>query len=425
LRALNPDVDSPLASFLTDPTAVSIVGAADYYAGRASTVPGIKTRGPYTLVIRLVSPSPVLLTLLALPPAGAVATNLPFTPITSVDATNPLPSGGRYYVQEYRPDRSIRIRKNRFYRPLGAPPTPGQADGFDYAIAIQQDQALPLVRNGQLDWAADGLPPTAWGPLFSEFGTQGRVRVFSTSLVDYFTLNNSKGVFANTNARKAVAWGIDRSAIAALFGEKARTPQCSVLTPAVPGYKKCTIYPNTPNLARARELAFPHRTERVNYWYNSFGTGSQIQQLVTAQLRAIGFTNIQHRPFQSGLFSALGRRGNDYDFAFVSWATPFPDPSAVIDPLLSGDTIGAAGNTNTAYFNDPEANRLLRRAATLTGKKRFDVYGKLDLLIQKRWAPIVPIMRRNDREFFSARIDTKSIVQSSVYELDLGRLALR
>jgi peptide/nickel transport system substrate-binding protein len=427
LRALNPNLGSPLARHLTDPATVEIVGAADYNDGRTSRVPGIKTRGPYTLIIRLVSPNPLLLTLLALPPAGAVATDLPFSPITSVSASNPLPSGGRYYVQEYRPDRRITIRKNRFYRPLGAPPTPGMADGFDYDIGLQQDQALLLVKNGQLDWAADGLPPSAWGLLFAQYGTKGRAQVFSTSIVMYITLNNSKGPFVDVNARKAIEWGIDRSRIATFYGPNAATPQCSLLTPAVPGYKKCTVYPNTPNLERARSLASGHTNDRIEYWWPTCIGGSDPKQLIRSQLNAIGFNNIADRSFcgGGGMYAALGRRGTSYDIAFLNWATDFPDPYDYINTLLSGDTIRETRNTNMAYFDDPEANRLMRAAARLTGRKRLEAYGKLDLLIQERWAPVVPILRRNDREFFSARIDTRSIVQSPVYELDLGRLALR
>jgi len=60
LRILHPDVDSSLASLFTDPATVNIVGASDYNAGRTSTVPGIRTRGPYTLIIELASPSPLL-----------------------------------------------------------------------------------------------------------------------------------------------------------------------------------------------------------------------------------------------------------------------------------------------------------------------------------------------------------------------------
>ncbi len=425
LRVLNENVGSPLASFLTDPASVNIVGAIDYNAGRTSTVPGIKTVGPYKLVLNLVAANPLLPTLMALPPTGAIATNIPFSPVTSVNAGNPLPAGGRYFVQEYVPDRRIKIRKNRFYRPLGAPPTPGQVDGFDYEIGVQQDQALLLVKSGQVDWAADGLPPAAWGPLFDQYGTKGRVRVFSTSIVDYITMNNAKGTFTNTNVRKAVAFGVGRNALVNIRGPRAGHAQCSLLTPAIPGYKRCTTYPNNPNLTRARSLASGHTNDHINYWYTSSTSGTQIQQLATAQLNAIGFRNIDHRPFSSGLFSALGRRGNDYDFAIIGWAADFPDPYDYVNKLLSGETIQDVQNNNTAYFNNPTANRLMRAAARKKGVARLTNYGNLDNRIQSTWAPIAPIDNRNDREFFSARIDTKTIIQSPIYEIDLGKLALK
>src|SRR6266508_718925 len=299
LRVLNENVGSPLASFLTDPASVNIVGAIDYNAGRTTTIPGIKTVGPYKLVLNLVAANPLLPTLMALPPTGAIATNIPFSPVTSVNAGNPLPAGGRYYVQEYVPDRSIKIRKNRFYKPVGAPPTPGQVDGFDYEIGVQQDQALLLVKSGQSDWAADGLSPSAWGPLFAQYGTKGRARAFPSSVSDYVTMNNSKGLFANQTVRKAVAWGIGRNALVNVRGARAGFAQCSLLTPAIPGYKRCRSYPLNPNLSKARTLARGHTGDHINYWYTATTLGTQIQQLAQSQLNAIGSNNIYKRPFSS------------------------------------------------------------------------------------------------------------------------------
>jgi ABC-type transport system substrate-binding protein len=425
MRVLNPDVGSPLASFLTDPASVNIVGAVAYNNGSSQDVPGIKTVGPNTLRISLLAPNPLLPTLMALPPTGAIATNVPYRPLTSVSSSSPLPAGGRYYVAEYVPDRSIKIRKNPFYKPLGAPPTPGIVDGFDYDIGVQQDQALLLTKNGQLDWAADGLPSSAWGPLFSQYGTKGRARVFSTSVVDYITMNNTKGPFKTQNVRKAVANGIGRNALVNIRGPRAGHAQCSLLTPAIPGYKKCTAYGNNPNLSKARSLVSGHQGDKINYWYTNSTSGTQIQQLATAQLNAIGFNNIEHRGFSSGLFTALGRKGNDYDFAIVGWAADFPDPYDYVNKLLSGETIQDVQNNNTAYFNNPTANKLMRNAARLKGQKRLTAYGNLDNKIQSTWAPIASIDNRNDREFFSSRIDTKSIIQSPIYEIDLGKLALK
>jgi len=423
LRVLHPDVGSPLASFLTDPASVNIVGAIDYNAGRATKVSGISTPGPNTLVIKLVAANPLLPTLMALPPTQAEPTNLPFSPIST--APNGLASGGRYYVSQYVPDRVVKIRKNKNYKPLGAPPTPGQVDGFDYEIGVQQDQALLLIKSGDKDWAADGLAASAWGPIFAQYGTKGRARVFQTSVVDYVTMNNTKGPFANTNVRKAIQFGMGRQQLVDIRGPRAGFPQCSLLTPAIPGYKKCTAYPNRPNVSRARTLVGSHGGDKINYWYTSSITGTQIQQLMTSQLRAMGFNNIEHRAFTSGLFSALGARGNSYDFALVGWAADFPDPYDYVNKLLSGDTIQDVQNNNTAYFNNPVANRAMNAAARLKGAKRLTAYGNLDNRIGTTWSPIAPIDNRNDRNFFSSRIDTKTILQSPIYEIDLGKIALK
>jgi len=430
LRVLHQNVGSPLASFLTDPASVEIVGALAYNSGNATTVPGLRTSGKYKLIIKLVRPNALLPTLMALPPTQAEPMQLPFSPITTAPCCGfsgnaGLPSAGRYYIQSYVPDRAIKIRKNNFYRAQGAAPTPGVVNGFDYDIGVQQDQALLLIRNGQSDWAADGLPATAWGPIFAQYGTKGRARVFSTSVVDYITMNNTKGPFANLNVRKAVEYGVNRTALVNIRGPRAGYPQCSLLTPAIPGYKNCTLYPKTPNLSRARQLVSGHTGDHINFWYTSSTTGTQIQQLATAHLQAIGFNNIDHRAFQSGLFSALGRRGNDYDFAIVGWAADFPDPYDYVNKLLSGETIQDVQNNNTAYFNNPTANRLMNNAAKLKGQRRLTTYGNLDNTIQRRWAPIASIDNRNDREFFSSRIDTRSIIQSPIYEIDLGKLGLR
>jgi len=423
LRVLNPAVGSPLASFLTDPASVNIRGAIAYNTTGKGSVAGLATKGKYTFIIKLVTANALLPTLVALPPTGAEPTSLPMKPITT--APNGLASGGRYYVSKYTVDRSISIRKNKFYKPLGAAPMPGNVNGFDYQIGIQQDQALLLTKKGSLDWPADGLAATAWGPLFAQYDTKGRARVFSTSVSDYVTMNTSKGVFANLSARKAVAFGINRKSLVKIRGPRAGYAQCSLLTPAIPGYKKCTAYPvNKQDLTKARALAKGH-TGHVNYWYTASTLGTLIQRLGASQLNAIGFNNIDTKPFQSGLFTALGKKGNDYDFAIVGWSADFPDPYDYINKLLSGNTIQDVQNNNTAYFNNPTANKLMNAAAKLRGAKRYSTYGNLDSTIMSKWAPIAGIDNRNDREFFSSRVDTKSVIQSPIYEIDLGKIALK
>jgi peptide/nickel transport system substrate-binding protein len=422
LRILNENVGSPIASFLTDPASVNIRGALAYNTGKAGSVSGIQTKGKYTLVLKLIKANALLPTLMAMIETGATPLNFPMKPIT---APKSVASAGAYYISGYTPDRSITIRRNKFYKPLGAAPYPANLNGMDYQIGIQQDQALLLTKQGKIDWSADGLSSTAWGPLFAQYGTKGRARVFATSVVDYAVMNTSKGVFANLNARKAVEYGLNRKSLIKIRGPRAGSPQCSMLTPAIPGYKKCNVYPLAKqDLAKARSLAKGH-TGHLNYWYTASTLGTQIQHLAASQLNAIGYTNIDTKPFQSGLFTALGKRGNDYDFAIIGWQADFPDPYDYINKLLSGDTIQDVQNNNVSYFNNPTANRLMNKAAQLRGTKRFSTYGNLDLLIQKNYAPTAPIDNRNDREFFSARVATNTVKTSPVYEIDMGKLALK
>jgi ABC-type transport system substrate-binding protein len=422
LRVLNPNVGSPIASFLTDPSSVNIVGALKYNTTGNGSPSGIRTVGKYTLVVRLVKANSLFPTLMAMIEEGATPLSFPMKPIT---APKSLPSAGAYYVSSYTPDRSISIRRNKFYKPAGAVPYPSNLDGFDYTIGIQQDQALLLTKQGKLDWPADGLSSTAWGPLFAQYGTKGRARVFATSIVDYGVMNTAKGVFASTNARKAIEYGLNRKSLVKVRGPRAGQAQCSMLTPAIPGYKKCTLYPlNKQDLAKARSLAKGH-LGHLNYWYTASTLGTQIQHLAASQLNAIGYTNIDTKPFQSGLFTALGKKGNDYDFAIIGWQEDFPDPYDYINKLLCGCTIQDVQNNNVSYFNNATADKLMEKAAQLRGTKRFTTYGNLDLQIQKTWAPTVPIDNRTDREFFSSRVDTRTVKTSPVYEIDLGRLALK
>jgi hypothetical protein len=67
----------------------------------------------------------------------------------------------------------------------------------------------------------------------------------------------------------------------------------------------------------------------------------------------------------------------------------------------------------------------MNHAASLKGSARYAAYGALDNSIQKNYAPIAGIDNRNDREYFSARVAVPSIVQSPIYEIDLGKLALK
>jgi len=142
-------------------------------------------------------------------------------------------------------------------------------------------------------------------------------------------------------------------------------------------------------------------------------------------LEKIGLDDVDLHHVVGNILTELGKKDADYDLANFGWCQDFPDPYDYLNKLLSGDMIQDTDNVNVSYFDNPTVNSRLARAARLQPPARYRVYGNLDVQIMGRWAPTAPYEIINDREFFSARIDTHLDQVAPVYLVDLGRIALK
>ena len=97
---------------------VDIVGAADVLAGRRQVARGVVARGD-KLTVKFTRPAPDFLARTTLPYFCAVPPGLP----ASSEGKGAFPSAGPYYVQEYRENERVVIRRNPYYdgRAEGAP----------------------------------------------------------------------------------------------------------------------------------------------------------------------------------------------------------------------------------------------------------------------------------------------------------------
>src|SRR5205814_3736854 len=112
LRILNPAVGSPIASFLTDPSSVNIVGGIAYNTTGKGSVGGVRTAGKYTLIIKLIKANALLPTLMAMIETGATPLSFPMKPITSPKS---VVSAGAYYVSGYTPGPVKSVRRDTIY----------------------------------------------------------------------------------------------------------------------------------------------------------------------------------------------------------------------------------------------------------------------------------------------------------------------
>jgi hypothetical protein len=76
---------------------------------------------------------------------------------------------------------------------------------------------------------------------------------------------------------------------------------------------------------------------------------------------------------------------------------------------------------NFSYFNVPKYNRLLERAARLSGPRRYRAYGDVDVQLARDAAPAIAAMNPNTWAFVSAR--TGCIVMNPY--LDLTAVCLK
>ena len=116
-------------------------------------------------------------------------------------------------------------------------------------------------------------------------------------------------------------------------------------------------------------------------------------------------------------------RGTSFDIADVITRPDYGDPYGLVEKLLDGRTIRAAGNTNVSYFADRRFEREVDAAQRLTGAARYRAYGRLDVEVARDEAPLAAYASLNARVFLSTRVGC--ITYQPVYGLDIADLCVR
>jgi peptide/nickel transport system substrate-binding protein/oligopeptide transport system substrate-binding protein len=226
-----------------------------------------------------------------------------------------------------------------------------------------------------------------------------------------FVLNASRPLFRNNvKLRQAVNFAVDRVAIAREFGPLLVTPTDQYLA-----YLDARIYPlKGPDLGKARALAKGHRRGGKAVLYTRDDPVAVAQaQILERNLSRIGIEVEIHAFPGNLLFEKLKSGQHDFDIGRAGFG--FVDPPQILSQLFDGRTIGRPDNVNWSYFNSPKYNRLLDRAASLTGEGRYRAYGELDVQLSRDAAPAIPLAFANFIAFVSRR--TGCVVLNPAFDL--------
>jgi ABC-type transport system substrate-binding protein len=414
-RVLNPSMRSPAAQYLQE-----IVGADEVQRGTAQTAYGVKVVGN-RLIVQLTKKVPDFPARMTMPYLCPVPTDLLIDP-EGVPA--PLPGSGPYYFAEFvRGSRAV-LKLNPFYRGR----RPHHVDQFVVQVSNDGIANSRKVDTGELD--IDLNVPV---PRMDELGQKYKVnttQLFSVPSANmfYVWMNTERPLFRNNvKLRQAVNFALDRPQLLAGLGPPwAGSVTDDYLPPGLPGYVDAHLYPNKrPNLEKARSLASGHTRSRkaVMYTCENLATGCLVNaQTVQANLKAIGI-DVEIKQFPLAFYKAkYTTRGEPFDLVFDKLIVPWVDPYQYVNLTLDGRTIQGTGNTDVSYFKSRHYNRLLDGLEALSGRARYDAYGRLAVDVARNAAPMAAVFVRNTRFFVASHVGCLSV---SAHGLDLASLCIK
>jgi ABC-type transport system substrate-binding protein len=420
-RALNPDLGaSGAGGFLVR----DIVGAKEYGAGESRHLAGVSAQGK-TLTVELTQPTTNLVERLSTRWFCAVP---PDTPIAH--EVGDLPSAGPYYIASHVPDQSLVLRRNPNY----GGERPHELAEIRYEIGVSPRRGVKEVAAGRADYVIvdplfiddPPLKPEAFRRLTARYGPgseaarAGHQQLFTEPNLNlyYFLFNRRRGPFADVKLRRAVAYAIDRRALAPYAVLERGRPTDQFIPPGAPGFEDAAIYPlGAPDLAKARKLAGAKRRRAVLYTCDSPDCTAQAG-ILRADLRRIGI-DLDVRQFPIGndeFFRRVRKAGEPWDLAYWNWLPEYADPSEFIDFELG------PGGGMPAAVRDPATSEAIADAARLRGEARLSAYARLDRHLAADVLPAVPFASGTTTHFLSARMGCP--VLHPVYGLDLAALCV-
>jgi YVTN family beta-propeller protein len=421
-RALNPHLGaSGPAGFLVR----DIVGAKEYRAGETRDLAGVSARGKI-LTVELTKPSSNLVERLSTRWFCAVP---PDTPIDQ--EVDDLPSAGPYYIASHVPDQSLVLRRNPNY----GGERPHELAEIRYEFGVSPRRGVKEVAAGRADYVivdplfSDDplLKPEAFRRLTARYGPgseaalAGRQQLFTEPNLNlyYFLFNRRRGPFADVKVRRAVAYAIDRRALAPYAVFERGRPTDQFIPPGAPGFEDAAIYPlDGPDLAKARKLAGAKRRRAVLYTCDLPDCTSHAG-ILQADLRRIGI-DLDVRQFPIGndeFFRRVRKPGEPWDLAYWNWFPEYADPSDFIDGLLG------PGGGMPAAVRDPAIAEAIADAASLRGEARLSAYARLDRHFAADVLPAMPFASGTTTDFLSARMGCPLL--HPIYGLDLAALCIR
>ncbi|WP_052238567.1 ABC transporter substrate-binding protein [Mycolicibacterium setense] len=324
-----------------------------------SAVSSVTAPNPATVRITVRQPTPNLLTNLGGFKGMAIVQRANVE--SGQIATHPIGTGPFSFAGRRSGD-SITLKANTRYWG-GAPPI----SGVTFRFISEPSTALSALQAGEIDWT-DSVPPQRVAQLRDDDSLT--LALIPGNDYWYLALNEARPPWNDPRVREAIAYGIDRDAIAAATSY--RTAQVNQLaiprgSPWFTDYQRYRYSVDTARGLLQEAAAAPRDLDMlVTSEYPETVTAAQI---IADNLAPLGITvNIRTVDFATWLDE---QNNGHFDMLMMGWLGNIdPDDFYYAQHHTNG-------TSNAQKFSDPEVDRLLDAGRTETDvDKRKDIYAK-------------------------------------------------
>ncbi|HEV8425127.1 MAG TPA: ABC transporter substrate-binding protein [Actinomycetes bacterium] len=411
-RQFHPKHPSP------NPYAVLIKGVAEFAAGKAKSISGMRAPSSHTLEITLDQPANDFPSILTLPFFSPVPEEPASRYEPGPEYAKHLIASGPYRLKQYTPGKLIELVRNPNWDPRTDPLRSAWVDRITVTIGRSEAGIQQAIEDGEADLNLDGVPPpnADLQRLSSDPMLAKQFAVETTGCVHYLTLQMDAGPTTKLAVRQAVNYAIDRQgAVLALGGRYAGEPASTILSPTLEGYSAFDLYPSQDAAGdpdKAKELlakaGYPDGVT-LTYVGQSSEKWKALYEVLRSSLLKAG---IHLKPtFYKGYdaYTKSLRLRSKRDEHHLGAAGVCPDvpgngSRSIIGVLLDGRIISPTSNNNFGSYDNAKVNALIDQAyGTRDTQARNALWGQIDRLLMEdaAWAPLV-----YDRKafFWSSRV---------------------
>lgn len=399
-----------------------IEGAQEFITGKAAMLSGLTTPDDRTVIITLSRPSPVFLTMLAMPTGSIIregaAGPVGVKPDESFDR-NPVGTGP-WVLTKWERDRFLEFRRNEHF--WGNKP---KLERLVYHVQVDDTVRRRQFEIGKFDIYQVGFQ--VWDSWRNDPTWSSRMVSVQELRTDFFGINTSKPALSDVRVRQALEHAIDKRRIFERLQRERGVLAHGPLPPGVPGYRADkTPREHDPEkasrlLAEAGVATQGDGRLRLEIWYREEALNSEIVQSAKADLEKLGIEVVPVARDQAALRSGIweGRP----DLFLGSWTLDYPDPEAALGPTFHSRNIPRQGNQ--AHFSDPETDRLIEAAQAETDPgRRIAAWQAVEQRVMEQ-VPWIPLFHR--KSYYAVQPNVVGWKPALMYNadrfLDVGKMA--